>query len=152
MSARSTVAQVLVVISSSCDLMGDLGVLYLQLANTISQLLWVRPEIPHAYDCNCGVSIGVEACSFLVKEVLSHCVETSITTHTTSTTPSGRIPWNFSWLWLIILIFLAGCATGRAIHIVRRPRRTPPPVPAPIADSPGSRSNSSVRPRRGQAA
>ena len=145
-------AQVPVVLSS-ISLMGDLGVFYLHLANSLSQLLlWAKPPASVTCDCSCGVAIGVESCSVLVKEVLGFCVESTISTHTTSTTPGVQSDWSLGWLWLLILVFCAGIGFGKCLPLFRRAQRVRAPIPAPVTDSPGSRSDSSIRPRRGQVA
>ena len=118
--------------------MGDPLGIYLHLANSLSQLLlWSRP--PTSCDCNCGVTIGIESCSQLVKDVVSHCVETSlVSSFTTTTTGSSRDPWDFSWLWLLLVVFVVGIGIGKFLPALRRVPTSPEAVTRAITESESS--------------
>ena len=129
---------------------------YLHLVNSVSQvLLWSRPSLPTHCDCDCGVTIGVESCSQLVRDVVAHCVETSIaTSQTTTTTRSNRASWDLSWLWLLLIVFTLGFIAGKFCPTLRRPPRAPEPQVAALTsgDSTPLRGDHSGRARRGVAA
>ena len=101
--------------------MGDIYSVYWNLLNSVSHLLlWSRGNPPVNCECGCGVTIAVDSCSQLVKDVITHCVETTVfTTQTTTTTTSSPQYWDLSWLWILLLVFCAGLVFGRVIPTIR---------------------------------
>ena len=95
-------------------LMVDLWGGYLQLANTVLHVLQLSSDRAPVCNCHCKESgqASFKACSGLVKEVLTSCLDQVTTpTTTTTTTHPGRLGFSF-WLWLLILVFICGILVG----------------------------------------
>lgn len=132
--------------------MGDVVTTYLQVFNSLSQLLWwLGPSKPVVCDCQCGeldqrVS---NTCSGLVKELFQYCLNNDNPSSgtTTTTTVAVRETGGFWWLWLILIlvVFAAGLVVGRfGLPTTGRARRA-----APLALAGGSGDPSPPRVRRG---
>lgn len=135
--------------------MGDIYAVYWNLLNSVSHLLlWTRGNPPVNCECGCGVTIAVDSCSQLVKDVITHCVETTVfTSQTTTTTTSNSQYWDLSWLWLLVLVFCGGLVIGKVTPTFRIFRSQPQhQLALPSSESSPSRVEPSVRPRRGLAA
>lgn len=99
--------------------MGDPVAIYLQLLNSAAQLLWwATPNRPVVCDCQCPeTEQGISAtCAALVKELFAYCLETGTSSSITTTTTNRplRHTWDFSWLWvlLLVVVFVSGVVAG----------------------------------------
>lgn len=131
--------------------MGDLWGGYLQLANTFLHFLHLSRDRTPVCNCHCDESgqSSFRACSGLVREVLTTCLDQATTQTTTSTASIRGSYWNFGWLWILILIFILGLLTGICV-IKCLGRSVPEKNPSQLVVVPADQN--AVRGRRGVAA
>lgn len=101
--------------------MGDQFGIYYQLASALSHLLlWTRGSPPVYCDCKGERdTTALDSCNQLVRDLVSTCLDTPSTTHTT-TTIEHRVQWGFDWLWFVLLAFCLGWFVGKDKCRVRR--------------------------------
>ena len=131
--------------------MGDPLSTYWQLIGGLSHfLLWTRSPAPSECLCRCeGEKQGLDTCTFVIKEVISFCLESATSqTSTTTSAPSSLPSFNWWWLWLLLIVFCTGFCSGSFAVAVLSGRFRSRPAQAPQA--PGvSEAVAVARPRRG---
>ena len=115
-------------------LMVDPWGVYLHLANTFLHLVELGGHRAPSCPCHCEeVSrVVVSGCSSLVKDIVNkhHLPSPRLTT-----TPSNSQSWDFSWFWILVVVFVLGLSVGGFLAGLGSRRKSQSYVPPAIENS-----------------